>query len=121
MSKKVDLEQALAELVYSIALADGVLDDREMEAFEEMIEQELKDQAAEIKNRFLLLKGRSSPNVESAYKQAMYAIKQHKENFSEELKEKYYRIIKKVAGSVKGLRVEERQLLERFKNDLEYF
>ena len=121
MSKKVDLEQALAELVYSIALADGVLDDREMEAFEEMIEQELKDQAAEIKNRFLLLKGRSSPNVESAYKQAMYAIKQHKENFSEELKEKYYRIIKKVAGSVKGLRVEERRLLERFKNDLEYF
>ena len=32
MSEKVDLEQALAELVYSIALVDGVLDDQEMVA-----------------------------------------------------------------------------------------
>lgn len=121
MSEKVDLEQALAELVYSIALVDGVLDDQEMVAFEEMIVKEMKDQATEIRNKFLLLKGRSSPNVESVYKKAMYAIGQNKEFFCKQLKDKYVRIIQKVAGSVKGLRVEELKLLERFKNDIEYF
>ena len=121
MNDKIGLEQALAELVYSIALADGVLDDKEMEAFEEMITKELEDQATEIKNKFLLLKGRSAPNVESAYKQAMYAIKQNKEAFSDELKGKYFLIIQKIAKSVKGLRLEERKLLDRFKTDIEYF
>jgi len=121
MNDKIGLEQALAELVYSIALADGVLEDKEMEAFEEMITKELENQATEIKNKFLLLKGRSAPNVESAYKQAMYAIKQNKEAFSDELKGKYFLIIQKIAKSVKGLRLEERKLLDRFKTDIEYF
>jgi len=120
MNNKIGLEQALAELVYSIALADGVLEDKEMEAFEEMITEELEDQAVVIKDRFLLLKGRSAPNVESAYKQAMYAIKLNESDFSDELKDKYFLIIQKVAKSIKGLRVEERKLLDRFKTDIEY-
>lgn len=121
MNDRNGLEQALAELVYSIALADGVLEDKEMEVFEEMITQELEDQAGEIRDKFLLLKGRSAPNVESAYKQAMYAIKLNKDVFSDELKEKYFLIIQKVAKSIKGLRLEERKLLGRFKADIEYF
>ena len=41
MSENIELVQALAELAYSIALADGELEEKEKEAFDQTIESGL--------------------------------------------------------------------------------
>ena len=119
MSENIVLVQALAELVYSIALADGELEEKERKAFNEIIESELGKSAWSAKNRFAILEERISPNIEQSYKFAMFAIKTNKKDFDAGLKQKYINVIERVAGSVEGLRKEETELIDRFKKDIE--
>lgn len=119
MSENIVLVQALAELSYSIALADGELEEKEKVAFTEIIESELGKSAWSAKNRFAILEERISPNIEQSYKFAMFAIKTNKKDFNDELKQKYINVIERIANSVDGLRNEEKELIERFKRDIE--
>ena len=119
MSENIVLVQALAELAYSIALADGELEEKEKVAFNEIIESELGKSAWSAKNRFSLLEERVSPNIEQSYKFAMFAIKTGKEDFSPDLKQKFINVIQRVADSIDGLRNEEKELVNRFKKDIE--
>lgn len=119
MSENIVLVQALAELAYSIALADGELEEKERKAFNEIIESELGKSSWSAKNRFAILEERISPNIEQSYKYAMFAIKTNKKNFDASLKQKYISVIERIASSVEGLRKEEMELIERFKKDIE--
>ena len=119
MSDNNDLILALAELAYSIALADGELETSEKDAFNETIEAELGKSAWSAKNKFSILDERVSPNIEQAYKNTMFTIKNNKEDFNDELKLKFIKVIEKIANSVDGLRIYERELIERFKRDIE--
>ena len=119
MSENIVLVQALAELAYSIALVDGELDKKEKKAFNEIIDSELGKSAWSAKNRFAILEERISPNIEQSYKIAMFAIKTNKKDFTQELKRKYINVIERIANSVDGLRAEERELINRFKKDIE--
>lgn len=119
MSENIILVQALAELAYSIALADGQLEEKEKKAFNEIINSELGKSAWSAKNRFAILEERISPNIEQSYKFAMFAIKTNKKDFSEDLKNKFINVIERVANSVDGLRQEEKELIIRFKHDIE--
>ena len=113
------LVQALAELAYSIALADGALEQEEKDAFNRTIEAELGKSAWLAKNRFSILDERVSPNIEQAYKDAMFAIKNNQSDFDEGLKRKFIKVIEKIADSVDGLRSYERELINRFRKDIE--
>ena len=62
MSENIVLAQALAELAYSIALADGELEKKEKEAFNKIIETEMGKSAWSAKNRFAILDERITPN-----------------------------------------------------------
>ena len=119
MSENIVLVQALAELAYSIALADGELELNEKKAFNEIIDSELGKSAWSAKNRFSFLEERLAPNIEQSYKIAMFAIKTNKKDFSPELKKKFINVIERIADSVEGLRSEEKQIIERFKKDRE--
>ena len=119
MSENIILVQALAELAYSIALADGELEEKEKKAFNTIIESELGKSAWSAKNRFAILEERISPNIDQAYKFAMFAIKTNKKDFSDELKKRYINVSEQIADAVDGLRKEEKALIERFKKDIE--
>lgn len=118
MSENIVLVQALAELAYSIALADGKLEEQEKNAFSEIIDSELGKSAGSAKNRFALLEERISPNIEQSYKFAMFAIKTNKKEFSPDLEQKFINVIERIAKSVEGLRKEEMDLIDRFKTDI---
>ena len=120
MSENIVLVQALAELAYSIALADGELEESEKKAFNEIIDSELGKSAWSAKNRFAILEERIAPNIEQSYKFAMFAIKTNKQDFSPELKQKFINVIQRIGESVEGLRSEEKELIERFKKDIEF-
>ena len=119
MSENILLVQALAELSYSIALADGILEKKEKEAFEKIIESELGKSSSSAKNRFAILEERVSPNIEHSYKYAMFAIKTSKSQFTEELKQKFIIVIRRVADCVDGARKVEKVLVQRFERDIE--
>jgi uncharacterized tellurite resistance protein B-like protein len=119
MSENIVLVQALAELAYSIALADGELDTKEKKAFHEIIQSELGKSSWSAKNRFSILEERIAPNIDQSYKFAMFAIKTNKKDFSPELKQKFINVIERIAGSVEGLRTGEKEIIERFKKDIE--
>ena len=119
MSENIILVQALAELAYSIALADGQLEASEKKAFNEIIDSELGKSAWSAKNRFAILEERVSPNIEQSYKIAMFAIKTNKKDFTSELRRKFINVIERIANSVEGLRSEERELIDRFIRDVE--
>ncbi|HBH23588.1 MAG TPA: hypothetical protein DDY13_09210 [Cytophagales bacterium] len=112
------LIQALAELAYSIALADGELQQDEKEAFYKIIDEQLQEDAWSAKNRFKLLEERVAPNVEQTYRFAMFAIKTNRRDFDGNLKAKFLNVIEGVANSVDGLREQERRLIDKFKQEV---
>ncbi|MGF1637380.1 MAG: TerB family tellurite resistance protein [Cyclobacteriaceae bacterium] len=112
------LLQALAELSYSIAMADGELEPSEKKAFFEILDSELNEDAWSAKNRFKLLEESVAPSIEQSYKFAMFAIKTNKDYFDNGLKTKFVNVIERVACAVDGLRSEEKKLIERFKTDI---
>lgn len=113
------LLQALAELSYSIAMADGELEPDEKDTFYRIMDEELMDDAWSAKNRFRLLEEKVAPSIEESYKFALFAIKTNREFFDEDLKLKFINVIEKIAASVEGLRQEEKRLIDRFKTDLD--
>jgi len=113
------LIQALAELAYSIALADGELQDGERETFFRVIEEELQNDSWWAKNRFKLLEQGVYPNIEESYKFALFVVKTNKSDFDAEMKRKFINVITKVANSVNGLDPKEKELIDRFKKDVE--
>lgn len=119
MSENIVLVQALAELAYSVALADGELEKKEKEAFDKIVELELGESALSVKNRFAILEERNTPNIEHSYRYSMFAIKLNKKDFNAELKKKYIRVIEQIAASVDGQRNREKYLINRFKKEIE--
>lgn len=119
MSENIVLVQALAELAYSIALADGELEKKEKEAFDKIVVSELGENALSVKNRFAILEEQIAPNIEHSYSYAMFAIKLNKKDFNDELKRKYINVIERIADSCDGLRNKEKYLITRFKKEIE--
>jgi len=119
MAMSPDLEKALAELAYAIAFVDDILEEEERLAFESILKEEMLEDSTGIRNYFLMLRERESPNVEQAYRQAMFSIKSNREAFSDDIKEKYLKVLARIADSVEGLREEERKLIRRFERDVD--
>ncbi len=121
MSENIVLVQALAELAYSIALADGKLEKKEKEAFDKIIVSEFGEKALSAKNRFAILEEDTMPNIEHSFRYSMFAIKSNKMCFDEALKEKFTNVIEGIANSVTGIRQPERRLIDQFKKEIELF
>ena len=112
------LYQALAELAYSIALADGSLQPEEKSAFLELMEKEFKNDSWWAVNRFKLLESQERKNIEQCYQFALFAIRTNRNDFTEEMKEKFLRVITEVAESSDGLDDTELEIINRFKKDM---
>ena len=118
MSENIILVQALAELAYSIALADGELDKEEKLAFNKIIETELGKYAWSAKNRFAMLEEKITPNVEQSYKIALFAIRNNKGDFTPQMRSTFINVIEKVAEATGGLADAEKAIIDRFKVDI---
>ena len=117
MSNQV-LIQALAELAYSISLADGELQSEEKEAFLELMEKEFHADSWWAVNRFKLLESQERKNIEQCYQFAIFAIKTNRRDFTEEMRDKFLRVIVEIANSSNGLDDDELKIINRFKKDL---
>lgn len=118
--ENIILVQALADLAYSIAIVDGNFEEKEKEAFYEIIESEFGNDASAAIDRFNILQNQENLSVNQCYNFAMFSIKSNKADFTPKLKDKYLKVMERIASSSDGLRDQEKKMIKRFKKDLEH-
>ena len=119
MDVKTELCRAIAEMAYVIAKADHGLSAEERMAFNKIVQEELDFQAWAAQSRFELLDEVTQPSLETAYNEAMHEFRKHKNHLTEDLKQKAFRVMTKVAEACRGFSEQEAVILNKFKNDLQ--
>ena len=118
MSSNTEMNQAIAELAYAMCIIDGELHKDEKKAFLEIIKSELGEGEESAKIRFELLDEITNPNMEHAYQDALNIIRFNKHQLNEDLKNRFIRVIERVAISHKGMQASENIMIKKFKQDL---
>lgn len=116
-SGKHKLIEALAAMAYSIAKADGDIQNSEKRRFKNIIRQEFKEDSWVAEQRFELLDSAITPSLESAYQTALKEIKTYNDLFDQEMSSQFLRVIEKIADAFGGTDEEEEQLIEKMKVD----
>ena len=119
ISDRTELYQALAELAYAIAMADGVIQSDEKRKFKSIIRKELREDAWIAESRFDILDSAITPSLEGAYDNAIKMIRHRRGEFDAEMKEKFLTVISKVADAFGGPDDTEVDILEKLKTEFE--
>ncbi|MEM7549719.1 MAG: hypothetical protein AAF363_08595 [Bacteroidota bacterium] len=114
-----EIYRGIGEMAYVIAHASKGFDGKDKEAFYEIIEEELKYDSWAVESRFELLEEELHPDIESAYRAALYEFKKYHDHLDNDLKEKAIRVIKRIAAVYHGhtSKVEE-FIINQFEEEL---
>lgn len=116
--EKREVYRAIAEMAYVIAKADHGLSAEERIAFRTIIQEELDYDSWAAQSRFELLDEITEPSIEKVYNEAIHDFRLHKRVFTEELKEKVLRVVKRLAEVCNGLSDKEAFIMDRLRHDL---
>lgn len=121
MTPTENLHYAIGELVYAIAAADGVISREERESFHNIIVQELRNEDYEfdISDIIFQMMDKEKTSMQDAYERAMKQIRMNSHYLSPSLKANFIRIIEKVAEAYEPVTTDEKELIERFKREIE--
>ncbi len=122
LSPLENLYYAIGELAYAMARADGAIQKEESKRFLDMCVAELGDNRDEAMVSEIIFKVLSRQEVfttEVAYDMAMQNIKTNSHYLSPELKKKAIRLLESVARAYPPVTADEKELLTRFKKDVE--
>jgi uncharacterized tellurite resistance protein B-like protein len=116
-----NLHFAIGELAYSVACADGKVQREERERLLEIVNKEMEkgNYSFDISGIiFQLMDKDKSCSLGETYDSAMKQIRLNGHYLSPELKEKFIRIIERVAEAYPPVTSAEKQILERFRADI---
>jgi len=116
-----NLHYAIGELAYAIACSDGQIQKEERQKFHNLVSEELgkKHYAFDISSIIFQVMDKDSLSASDTYNQALKQIKMNSHYLSPELKETFIRVLEKVAAAYPPVTVDERNIIEKFKNDIE--
>ena len=117
--EKTELYEALAELTYAIAMADGSIQPEEKRRFRSIIRQELKEDAWIAESRFNILNSAISPSLDKAYQKAIQILERRQNFFDENMEKIFLTVVQKVADSFGGEDESETDIIDRLKADIE--
>lgn len=117
--EKREILRAIAEMAYVIAKAEHGISAEERMAFFDIIEEELGHESWIAQSHFELLDEVTLPTLDKAYNTALFELNKYKGKFTPELREKAFRVLKRVAESFGGLGENEAFILDRFKKDIQ--
>ncbi len=121
MTPEQNLHNAIGQLAYAIAKADGAIQKEETKKFHAIVEAELrcKDYDFDVSDIiFQVLEKDKFIDSNTAYDWAMKEIKLNSHYLSPSLKETFIKVIEKVAKAFPPVTAEEQKLVERFKMDI---
>lgn len=121
MTPEQNLHNAIGELAYAIAKADGAIQKEEAKKFQDIVAAELrcKDYDFDVSDIiFQILQKDKFISPETAYNWAIKEIKLNGHYLSPEMKETFIKVIEKVAKAFPPVTKEEQQIVDRFKTDI---
>ncbi len=116
-----NLHYALGELAYAIAKADGEIQEEERQKFHNIVAAELrcKEYDFDISGIIFRIMEKDKRDVATTYNWAMKEVKLNSHYLSPELKQRFIKVMEKIAKAFAPLTNEEKNILERFKKDIE--
>jgi len=121
MTPQQNLHNAIGELAYAIARADGTIQKEERKKFQDIVAAELEcnDNDFDVSDIiFQLLEKDKFIDSKTAYDWAIKEIKVNSHYLSPDLKATFIRVIEKVANAFPPVTTEEQSILEQFKKDI---
>jgi uncharacterized tellurite resistance protein B-like protein len=121
MTPEQNLHNAIGELAYAIAKADGSIQKEEAKKFHDIVAAELrcKDYDFDVSDIiFQILEKDKFISPETAYNWAMKEIKLNSHYLSPQMKETFIKVIEKVAKAYPPVSSEEQKIIDRFKSDI---
>lgn len=121
MTALENLYYAIGELAYAIALADGEIQKEERLKFHNLVEAELrcKDYNFNVSDIIFQIIDKDKTSLQDAYDSAMKQIQVNSHYLSPELKATFIKVMEKVAKAYKPVTINEQNLIEKFKKDIE--
>jgi len=112
MGKKEHIYDAFGELVYVVAMADGLIQEKELEALEKIIASHPKSREIKWSFDYEMAKGRS---VEEVYKKVIISCH---ENGPDSEYRFLVEMLEEVANASSGIDPKERKVIDNFIHDL---
>lgn len=121
MTSTQNLHYAIGELAFAVAFSDGEVQKEEREKFESIVSAELRTKHYDFDISDIIFKIllKERVDAETAYEWAMNQIKMNGHYLSPDLKHASLNIMEKIAKAFPPVTGEERDLIERFKKDIE--
>lgn len=121
MTPTENLHYAIGELAYAIARADGEVQKEERKRFQDIVAAEMrcKDYGFDVSDIIFKIMDRDKTSAKEAYDSAMKQVRTNSHYLSPELKDTFIKVIEKVAKSYAPVTIDEMQLIEKFKKDIE--
>jgi len=121
MTALENLHYAIGELAYAVAKADGKVQKEERLKFHNIVEAELrcKDYDFNVSDIIFQIVDKNKTSLQEAYDSAMKQIKTNSHYLSPELKATFIKVMEKVANAYKTVTINEQNLIEKFKKDIE--
>lgn len=115
------LHYAIGELAYAVASADGQVQKQEREKFHAIVAAELrcKDHAFDVADIIFQIMEKDKTDSAISYKGAMDEIRLNSHYMSPELKKTFIRVMEKVAAAFSPVTVTEKDLINRFRSDIQ--
>lgn len=116
------LYYALGELAYAVAKADGQINFEERNKLHDIVVKGAKCHNYEFNVSeiiFHILQKENIFNVEDSYRSAMREIKANSKYLTDDMKAEFAAVLDKVARAFNSITKEERELIERFRKDID--
>lgn len=117
-----NLYYAIGELAYAVARADGKVHEAERRRFHDIVVSELgnKDSKIDVSEIiFKLMDKRNGTDSDTTYNWAMNEITINSHYLSPELKNKFIKVMERIAEAYPPVTSAEERLINRFKTDIQ--
>jgi len=121
MTPRENLYYAIGELAYAVARADGQVQEAERRKFHDIVTGELgkKDGSVDVSEIiFKLMDKRGSTDSATTYDWAMNEIVTNSHYLSPAMKQKFIRVIERIAEAYPPVTPDEERIINRFKTDI---
>lgn len=121
MNPVENLHYAIGQLAFAVAFTDGKVQKEEREKFKDIILQELShmDYSFDVSDIVFQIMEKDKLDSGTAYDWAMKEIKTNSHYLSPELKQKFIKVMEKVASAYPPVTSDESSIIARFKKDIE--
>jgi uncharacterized tellurite resistance protein B-like protein len=120
MTPTQNLHYAIGELAYAVACADGSIQKEERQKFQDIVKSELEQghHVFDIASIIFQIMDKDKVGLMLTYEMAMKQIRVNSHYLSPELKEKFIRVMERVAEAYPPVTSSEEEIVKRFKRDI---